>query len=44
MQEEKKMPSKGTASDVGGDISDKIERKKQIESSTVISEKILIKK
>ena len=26
MQEEKKRPSRGTASDVGGDISDRIER------------------
>jgi len=37
MQEEKKRPSRGTASDVGGDISDRIERKKQMDRRTVIS-------
>lgn len=37
MQLEKKMPNRGTASDVGGDISDSMDRKKQMESSTVIS-------
>ena len=32
------IPSRGTASDVGGTISDKIDKNKQIERSTVISE------
>ena len=32
-------PSNGTASDVGGDISETIDKKKQMDSSTVISEK-----
>lgn len=31
------LPSRGTASDVGGDISERMVKKKQMESSTVIS-------
>ena len=31
------VPKSGTASDVGGDISETIDKKKQIERSTVIS-------
>lgn len=34
---QKKIPNNGTASEVGGDKSDSIVRKKQIERSTVIS-------
>lgn len=38
MQLEKNSPSRGTASEVGGDISERMDRKKQMERSTVISE------
>ena len=37
------LPKSGTASEVGGDISERILRKKQIDRSTVISGIILIR-
>lgn len=36
------IPKRGTASEVGGDISDTMDRKKQIDSSTVISSRVAL--
>jgi hypothetical protein len=37
MQETKKRPRRGTASEVAGNIPDKIEKKKQMDNRTAIS-------
>jgi hypothetical protein len=39
MQLKKKRPSRGTASEVAGNMLDKMEKKKQMERSTAISKK-----